>query len=54
LDTTLQAGSPVTFFVTSFQLAPPSRVFQIFPSLVPAQIRPRWIGDGAMAKTTSP
>ena len=28
------------FFVTSFQFAPPSRVYQTLPSLVPAQIRP--------------
>ena len=42
------------FFVTLVQLLPPSRVYQIRPSLVPAQIRPFWIFDGAMANTTSP
>ena len=42
------------FFVTFVQLPPPSFVFQIWPSLVPAQIRPRWISDGAIANTTSP
>ena len=28
------------FFVTSFHFAPPSLVYQTFPSLVPAQISP--------------
>ena len=41
---------PLMFFVTSVQFAPPSRVFQTLPSLVPAQISPRWIFDGAMRK----
>jgi hypothetical protein len=45
---------PETLAVTSFQLLPPSRVNQILPSLVPAQIRPRRIGEGAIANTTSP
>ena len=45
---------PVMFFVTSFQCAPASRVYQTLPSLVPAQIRPFWISEGAMANTTSP
>jgi hypothetical protein len=52
--TVAQMGSPATFFVRSVQVRPPSRVFQTLPSLVPAQIRPRWISDGAIAKTTSP
>ena len=29
------------FFVTLFHFAPPSRVYQTWPSLVPAQISPR-------------
>ena len=53
-DTTPHAGSPVMFFETSFHFAPPSRVFQILPSLVPAQISPFSTADGAIAKTTSP
>ena len=53
-DTTPHDGSPATFFVTSFHFAPPSRVYQIFPSFVPAQISPREISDGAIAKITSP
>ncbi len=53
-DTTVQGGSPVMFFVTSVQLAPPSRVFHSLPSFVPTQINPRCAGDGAIAKTTSP
>ena len=47
------AGMP-TFFVTSTQLVPPSGVYHSLPSFVPAQISPRWISEGAMAKTTSP
>src|SRR5487761_2127318 len=43
-----------TFFDTSFQCRPPSRVYQTLPSLVPAQMSPRWMDDGAMANTTSP
>ena len=54
LDTTPHSGRPLMFSVTSFQLFPPSRVYQTLPSLVPAQIRPCWISDGAMANTTSP
>ncbi len=42
------------FFVTSFQVPPPSCVFQTLPSFVPAQMSPFWTSDGAMAKTTSP
>jgi hypothetical protein len=44
------------FAVTSVQLPPPppSFVTHTLPSFVPAQIRPRWISDGAIAKTSSP
>ena len=48
------AGSPVMFFVTSVHCPPPVFVYQSLPSLVPAQMRPCWIGDGAIANTTSP
>src|SRR5215471_14393670 len=54
LDTTPQTGSPVMFFVTSFQFLPASRVYQTLPSLVPAQMRPFWTSEGAIEKTTSP
>src|SRR5215210_641834 len=53
LETTPQAGMPATLFETSFHFAPPSLVYQIFPSLVPAQISPFSTSDGAIAKTTS-
>src|SRR6185312_6081044 len=54
-----QAGMPLRFRVTSTQCAAalavsPSLVYQILPSLVPAQISPRWRGEGAIAHTTSP
>src|ERR1041384_2482043 len=52
-DTTPHAGMPLTFFDTSVHFAPPSFVYQILPSFVPAQISPRSTSDGAMAKTTS-
>ena len=42
------------FAVTSFHFAPPSRVFHSLPSLVPAQIRPRWIFEYSMSHRTSP
>ena len=45
---------PVMFLVTSFQFLPASFVYQTFPSLVPAQMRPFWTSEGAMEKTTSP
>ena len=47
------AGMPVMFFDTSFHFAPPSRVCQTLPSLVPAQINPRSTSDVAIAKITS-
>ena len=34
-------GRPVTFFVTLVHFAPASRVYQTWPSLVPAQMSPR-------------
>jgi hypothetical protein len=52
-DTTPQAGMPAMFFETSFHFAPPSRVYQTLPSLVPAQIRPFSTSDVASAKMTS-
>src|SRR5689334_13263051 len=52
-DTTPHAGMPTIFFDTSFHFAPPSFVYQIFPSLVPAQIKPRSNSEGAIAKITS-
>ncbi len=54
LRTVPHAGSPRTFDVTFVQCLPASRVSQIRPSFVPAQISPRWIFDGAMSNTTSP
>jgi len=48
------SGNPLMFLVTLFHAPPPSRVYQICPSFVPAQSRPRWTSDGAIAKTTSP
>jgi hypothetical protein len=39
-ETTLQAGSPEMFLVTSFHRPPPSRVYHTLPSFVPAQISP--------------
>ncbi len=47
------AGIPVMFFDTSFHFSPPSLVYQILPSLVPAQISPFSTSDGAIAKITS-
>src|ERR1700704_3270967 len=52
-ETTPHAGMPVTFFDTSFHFAPPSFVYQILPSFVPAQISPFSTAEGAMAKITS-
>src|SRR5260221_12069548 len=52
-DTTPQAGKPVTFLETSIHFAPPSFVYQILPSFVPAQIRPFSTSDVAIANTTS-
>src|SRR4026209_2849377 len=52
-DTTPQDGIPATFFETSFHFAPPSFLYQIFPSLVPAQINPFSPSDAAIAKMTS-
>src|SRR2546430_16512342 len=48
------AGRSRKFFVTSFQLAPPSFEYHSLPSLVPAQIRPFWIFENSMSQTTSP
>ena len=53
-QTIIAAASPVMFLVTSFQFLPASFVYQTFPSLVPAQMRPFWTSEGAMEKTTSP
>ena len=44
---------PVMFFDTSFHFAPPSLVYQILPSLVPAQMRPFSTSEVAIANTTS-
>src|SRR6476660_391668 len=52
-DTTPHAGMPVTFLDTSFHFAPPSRVYQTLPSLVPAQIRPFSTSEVAIAKINS-
>src|SRR5205807_9817823 len=52
-ETTPQLGMPVTFFDTSFHFAPPSLVYQILPSLVPAQINPFSTSEVAIAKITS-
>src|SRR5437763_3062005 len=52
-ETTPQLGMPVTFFDTSFHFAPPSFVYQILPSFVPAQINPFSTSEVAIAKTTS-
>src|SRR5258708_3698900 len=40
-------GKPVMFLVTLVQLPAPSLVSHTCPSLVPAQMRPFWIFDGA-------
>src|SRR5437870_8600658 len=48
------AGRSLKFFVTSFHCAPLSFVYQSLPSLVPAQISPRWIFEYSMSHTTSP
>src|SRR5262249_3094116 len=42
------------FFVTSFQCAPSSFVYQSLPSFVPAQISPFWIFEYSIDQTTSP
>ena len=47
-------GRPCRFFVTLFHFTPASRVYQTWPSFVPAQISPFCTSDGAMAKITSP
>src|SRR3978361_2027346 len=52
-EITPHGGRPVTFFETSFHFWPASRVYQIFPSLVPAQISPFSTSDVALAKITS-
>src|SRR5262245_55134915 len=52
-DTMPQDGMPAMFLDTSFHLAPPSRVYQTLPSLVPAQINPRSTSDAAIAKIAS-
>src|SRR5258708_23803193 len=49
-----QTGRSLKFFVRSFHCAPPSLVFQSLPSLVPAQMRPRWIFEYSMLHTISP
>jgi hypothetical protein len=49
-----QTGRSLKFFVTSFQFAPASFVYQSFPSLVPAQRRPFWIFEYSIDHTTSP
>src|ERR1700760_4447851 len=46
-------ASPLRAGVTSSHRAPPSVVYQTFPSLVPAQTRPCLILEGAIANTTS-
>src|SRR6267142_4170083 len=52
-DTAPHDGIPATFFETSFHFAPPSFVYQILPSLVPAQMSPFSTSEVAMAKITS-
>src|SRR5262249_61746819 len=52
-ETMPHAGMPAMFFDTSFHFAPPSRVCQTLPSLVPTQINPRSTSDVATAKITS-
>ena len=52
-DTTPHAGMPVMFFDTSFHFAPPSFVYQILPSLVPAQMSPFSTSEVAIANITS-
>jgi hypothetical protein len=47
-------GSPATWLVTFTQFAAASLVYQIWPSLVPAQMSPFWTFEGAIANTTSP
>ncbi len=54
LVTVPSGGMPAMFLLTLLQFPPPSFVYQTCPSLVPAQINPFWIFDGASAKTTSP
>src|SRR3954470_20417981 len=49
-----QGGRSLKFFVTSIQFVPPSFVYHSLPSLVPAQIKPRWIFEYSMSQTTSP
>src|SRR6266850_2390710 len=49
-----QTGRSLKFFVTSFHCAPLSFVYQSLPSLVPAQISPRWIFEYSIDQTTSP
>ena len=54
LVTLPHVGSPVMFLVTLVQSRRRLLVFHTRPSLVPAQIRPFLMGEGAIAKTTSP
>jgi hypothetical protein len=49
-DTQELGGRPRTFFVTSVQVAPSSRVTWMLPSSVPAQITPRCTGDSAIVR----
>jgi hypothetical protein len=50
LATQANAGSPRMLPVRSVQFTPPSRVIQILPSSVPAQITPACTGDSAMVR----
>src|SRR5579864_8107691 len=47
-------GRSLKFLVTSFHFTPLSRVYQSFPSLVPAQISPCLIFEYSIDHTTSP
>src|SRR3954466_11465458 len=48
------AGRSLRFLLTSFQVPPLSFVYQSLPTLVPAQVRPRWIFEYSIDQTSSP
>src|ERR1043166_4534058 len=52
IETLLHGFDRIAAGVTSFQVAPPSRVTWICPSSVPAQIQRAFTNDGAMVYTT--
>ena len=49
----IRENSGISFGVTFFQLLPPSRVMNTYPSSEPVQMRLPSFGDGAMLNTVA-